>query len=89
MRKTKSAKNLYLSETFSKEDALLAQIRQAALKEGVEYMQVSAYEGRILQFLCQALQVSKVVEIGTLYGYSSLMMARVCYQKRESFLHWI
>jgi len=40
-------------------------------------MQISAYEGRILQFLCQALQVSKIVEIGTLYGYSSLMMARV------------
>lgn len=85
MRKTKSARSLYLSEVFSKEDALLFQIRQAALEEGVEHMQISAYEGRILQFLCQALQVSKVVEIGTLYGYSSLMMARVLPEKGKLF----
>ena len=39
-------------------------------------MQLSFYEGGILQFLCRALKVKKAIEIGTLYGYSGLMIAR-------------
>ena len=85
MREKKSAKSLYLAEVFSKEDTLLYQIRQESLKEGVAFMQISAYEGRILQFLCQALQVNKAVEIGTLYGYSSLMIARALPENGKLF----
>ncbi len=76
MRTKETAKSVYLTEVFSKEDDILRNIRKWSEKENVNYMQISPYEGRILQFLCQALQVKKVVEIGTLYGYSSLMIAR-------------
>lgn len=76
MRTQQSAKKLYLESVFSKEDPILKKIRETSEKENVSYMQISSYEGGILQFLCQALQVKKAVEIGTLYGYSSLMMAR-------------
>ena len=76
MRTKKTAKSFYLKEVFSKEDLVLKNIRERSERENVGYMQISSYEGGILQFLCQAFQVQKAVEIGTLYGYSSLMIAR-------------
>ena len=85
MRTRQNAKKLYLESVFSKEDPILKKIREASEKENVSYMQISSYEGGILQFLCQALQVKKAVEIGTLYGYSSLMIARVLPAEGELF----
>ena len=76
MRTQVTNKNRYLQKVFAKEDPILKSIKEHSEKEKVAYMQISAYEGGILQFLCQALKVRKVVEIGTLYGYSSLMIAR-------------
>ena len=76
MRTKETNKSLYLKTIFSKEDDILKNIREWSEKENVGYMQISPYEGGILQFLCKALQVKKAVEIGTLYGYSSLMIAR-------------
>ena len=77
MRNQNTAKQKYLNKTFSKEDDLLRKIKEQSITAGVEGMQISAYEGGILQFFCQALKVKKAVEIGTLHGYSSLMIARV------------
>ena len=76
MRTKETPKSRYLQEVFAKEDPVLKGIRAYSEKENLAYMQISAYEGGILQFLCRALKVKKVVEIGTLYGYSSLMIAR-------------
>jgi len=76
MRTKETARNSYLKRVFSKEDDTLKKIREWSERENVGYMQISAYEGGILQFLCQALQVKKAVEIGSLHGYSSLMIAR-------------
>ncbi len=76
MRTQETNKSRYLQEVFAKEDPVLEGIRKHSEQENVSYMQISAYEGGILQFLCQALKVKKVVEVGTLYGYSSLMIAR-------------
>ena len=76
MRNKITDKNLYLNRLFSDEDSILKSIRKSAEEEGVFSMQISFYEGKLLQFFCRALKVKKVVEIGTLYGYSSLMMAR-------------
>ena len=76
MRTQKTKKTSYVQKVFGKEDAILQSIREHSEKEQVANMQISSYEGGILQFLCQALKVKKAVEIGTLYGYSSLMIAR-------------
>ncbi len=85
MRTRETKRNVYLREIFSKEDNILKNIREYSKKENVEYMQISAYEGGILQFLCKALKVKKVVEIGTLYGYSTLMIARALPEDGEIF----
>jgi caffeoyl-CoA O-methyltransferase len=76
MRTKETAKNLYLKTVFSKEDDILRRIRDDSKKDNVEHMQISSYEGGVLQFLCKALKVKKALEIGTLHGYSSLMIAR-------------
>ncbi len=76
MRNQDTAKQKYLRQMFSTEDSLLKEIQEQSITAGVDRMQISAYEGRILQFLCQALKVKKAIEIGTLHGYSSLMIAR-------------
>ncbi len=76
MRTKETNKSRYLKKVFSKEDHILKKIREWSEKENVEQMQISAYEGGILQFLLCALKVKTAVEIGTLYGYSTLMIAR-------------
>ncbi len=85
MRTKETAKSLYLKQVFSKEDDILRSIRNHSEKENVSYMQISAYEGGIVHFLSKALQVKKVVEIGTLYGYSSLMIARALPEDGQLF----
>lgn len=77
MRTIKTAQSTYLNLVFkAKEDKVFKNILHYATKNNVAYMQISAYEARILQFLCQIAKVKKAIEIGTLYGYSSLMIAQ-------------
>lgn len=76
LRTHKNKKNLYLNEVFGHEDIFLKQIKQLAEQEGVQRMQISSYEGRLLQFLVHISKAKYVVEIGTLYAYSTLHMAR-------------
>ena len=69
-------KKEYYENTFGQEDSILLKIRQTAHKEGLEYMQLSLADAHILQYLTQISKVSKAVEIGGLYGYSTLHIAR-------------
>ncbi len=85
MRTDKTAKNLYLKKLFAKKDPILQKLTEQAQKEKVDHMQISHYEGGILQFLCRALSVKKAVEIGTLYAYSGLMIARSLPEDGELF----
>jgi predicted O-methyltransferase YrrM len=61
---------VYCPETPQRQ-AVLERLRQDD-KEGIN---VSAHEGSLLQLLLRAIQARSVLEIGTLYGYSTLWMA--------------
>jgi predicted O-methyltransferase YrrM len=65
----------YIRETFAREDALLARVRESLEVRGTTW-QVGADEGRLLQLFMRMNNVKTVVEIGTLAGYSTLWMAR-------------
>ena len=69
-------RNAYIETIFGEEDQHLQNIRQVAEREGRLGMQVSASEGRILQSLVYWTQAKNILEIGTLFGYSTLWMAR-------------
>jgi len=71
-----SYKKEYYENTFGQEDPLLLKIRKTAETEGIEYMQLSRADAHILQYLTQISKAQKAVEIGGLYGYSTLHIAR-------------
>lgn len=68
-------KTNYVQELFAKEDTNLAQI-YGSLGLGEKQMQISATEGKILYMLSQLIGAKKIIELGTLAGYSSIWMAR-------------
>ena len=68
----------YISHCFAPEDALLKDITRR-LQQHDEYLsriQLSAGEGRLLQCLLRMMGAKRVVEIGSLAGYSAVWIAR-------------
>jgi predicted O-methyltransferase YrrM len=66
----------YISALFAPEDALLASLREEADRTGLPPISVSADEGRLLQVLLTGIRARRVLEVGTLGGYSAIWMAR-------------
>jgi caffeoyl-CoA O-methyltransferase len=66
----------YISALFAPEDALLVSLREEADRTGMPPIAVSADEGRLLQVLLTSIGARRVLEVGTLGGYSAIWMAR-------------
>ncbi|HYO88819.1 MAG TPA: class I SAM-dependent methyltransferase, partial [Candidatus Limnocylindrales bacterium] len=66
----------YTTQLFAPEDEVLIWIQQQAAARQLPAISVKPFEGRLLQFLLQAISAKKVVEIGALAGYSGVWMAR-------------
>jgi caffeoyl-CoA O-methyltransferase len=66
----------YIKTLFSAEDELLASLRADAERSGLPSIAISADEGRLLQVLLTAIGARRVLEVGTLGGYSAICMAR-------------
>jgi caffeoyl-CoA O-methyltransferase len=65
----------YLSERYWSEDDLLREVR-ADIEARGPTIQVSAEAGRLLALLVRATGAGRVLEVGTLFGYSGIWMAR-------------
>lgn len=59
----------------SEDDALRA-AREAGVAAGLPPIEVSAQHGKLLSLLASATRASRVLEIGTLAGYSTICLAR-------------
>src|SRR4051794_41643533 len=66
----------YIVGLFGAEDELLATLREEADRTGLPPIAISADEGRLLQVLLTAINARRVLEIGTLGGYSAICLAR-------------
>src|SRR6202034_4002457 len=66
----------YIGEKLLASDEALDGAQHAAKEGGLPPISVSAAQGKLLQVLVQLQQAKKVLEIGTLGGYSSIWMAR-------------
>lgn len=66
----------YSEQLFGGEDPLLREMREDAQRQGVPAIQVPPDLGRLLQILIIAGKAERVLELGTLFGYSSILMAR-------------
>jgi hypothetical protein len=70
-----SNKENYIKSVFAQEDLALGKVI-SSLREDEAHMQISPVEGKILYMLVQMVGARKIIEIGTLAGYSSIWMAR-------------
>lgn len=64
----------YVNSTHVPHDAGLA--RAFAVPEGIPAIQVGPSDGKLIQLLLRLANAKKVVEVGTLVGYSAIHMAR-------------
>lgn len=70
-----SKEEKYINDVFTKETDHLIRIRKALEKDHKAGVHLSPYEGKILQLLIKLRSSKSILEIGTLYGYSTLWMA--------------
>jgi caffeoyl-CoA O-methyltransferase len=66
----------WAEETFQPEDAVLREIRERAVKEGLPAIAVGPMDGLHLEVLARAAGATTAVEIGTLGGYSGVCLLR-------------
>jgi predicted O-methyltransferase YrrM len=65
----------YLSRHYWTEDEVLREVRADIAERGPQ-IQVSAEAGRLLALLVRLAGATRVLELGTLFGYSGIWMAR-------------
>jgi predicted O-methyltransferase YrrM len=66
----------YLATTVAGEDEILAGIRVRTAEAGLHPIEVSATDGALLALWCRLIGATRVLEIGTLGGYSATWLAR-------------
>jgi len=66
----------YLTVTLVGEDQAQVSARESADREGLPAIEVSAPQGKLLMLLAKSTGARKVLEIGTLGGYSTIWLAR-------------
>jgi len=66
----------YAVDLFGVEDDLLRTLKQEAAAAGIPEIQISPEQGAFMQVLLRAIGARHVLEIGTLAGYSAIIMAR-------------
>lgn len=66
----------YVEGLFAGEDELLGEIRRETERRGFPVIHVPPVTGRALQVLLMAVGARKVLELGTLTGYSAVWMGR-------------
>ena len=66
----------YVNRLFAPEDDTLRWVQQQCRQHQLPPISVQAHEGRLLQMLMLMVGARRVVEIGTLGGYSGIWMAR-------------
>ncbi len=66
----------YINELFDVEDELLRTLRDDAAAAGIPSIQISPEQGAFMQVLLSGIGARRVIEIGTLAGYSAIIMAR-------------
>lgn len=66
----------YLASLFGREDEVLISLREEADRTGLPPIAISPDMGRLLQVLLSAIGARRVLEVGTLGGYSAIWIAR-------------
>lgn len=73
---TREACNAYVARLFAAEDDVLRDLRREITESDLPEIYISPEEGRLLQVLLLCVGARRVLELGTLGGYSAIWMAR-------------
>ncbi|MCE9618944.1 MAG: O-methyltransferase [Planctomycetes bacterium] len=71
-----SAVDRYFTEALRDSDAVLEEVLRANAQTGLPPIDVSPSQGKLLQLIAQMLGAKRILEIGTLGGYSTICLAR-------------
>lgn len=66
----------YVNELFTREDETLRHVRQQTTAHGIPLISLEPNEAKLLQMLVRLCGAERVVEVGTLAGYSGICIAR-------------
>ena len=66
----------FVTGLIAREDEALRSIREETPKRGLPAISIGPDEGRLLHFLASACGARRIVEVGTLAGYSACWLAR-------------
>jgi predicted O-methyltransferase YrrM len=78
---TLHAYDRYIANLFAPEDGALKSARDESRRAGMPEINVSATEGKLLQVLARIISANRILEIGTLGGYSTIWLARALAQE--------
>jgi caffeoyl-CoA O-methyltransferase len=66
----------YISDLFDDQDSSLAATEQSIKENDIPSISISPNQGKFLQLLARMVNAKKILEIGTLAGYSTIWLAR-------------
>jgi caffeoyl-CoA O-methyltransferase len=66
----------YVRRLFATEDDVLKELRSEITRRNLPQIYISAEQGHLMQVLLTAIGARRVLELGTLGGYSAIWMAR-------------
>ena len=66
----------YIAEHTTAEDEFLRELKRAATAEGIPAIWIAPEQASLVQILLRLARAREVVEVGTLAGYSAIVMAR-------------
>ena len=75
-QKTWTAVDEYLNDTIVQPDAALSAALEASRAGGLPEIAVSAPQGKLLNLMARSMAARRILEIGTLGGYSAIWLAR-------------
>lgn len=75
-QKTWTAVDQYLNDRIVRPDAALTAALEASQAAGLPQIAVSAPQGKLLNLLARSMGARRILEIGTLGGYSAIWLAR-------------
>jgi caffeoyl-CoA O-methyltransferase len=71
----------YVEDLFVPQDAALEAALRESQRAGLPEIQISPNEGKLLQLLAEMVGARRILEIGTLGGYSAINLARAMAEK--------
>src|SRR5918997_6405247 len=66
----------YVENLFAPQDAALEAALRESQRAGLPGIQISPNEGKLLQLLAEMVGARRILEVGTLGGYSAINLAR-------------